>query len=258
VVKQRDEDLGTKGFTNGALYDASRPDYPESAINYFASVFDTGIETRALDLGAGTGIFTRQMLPHVGTMTAVDPSASMREALLASTPEVQVLDGSDISIPVSDGNIDVVFVAQAFHWFDEMRALEEIRRVLVSGGGLGLIWNERDESEEWVRELSHAMEWDTRQPYDVGKDFTAVIASGPFIDVERVSFSHSQTLSREGLYQRVLSTSYISAMEVSQREDLMKRVRLVVEELPEPIVLPYVTTAYSARAQRKLTNRGAH
>lgn len=249
MAKQRDEDLGTKGFTNGALYDASRPDYPESAINYFASVFDTGFETRALDLGAGTGIFSRQMLPRVGTMIAVEPSASMREVLRASTPELEVLDGSDISIPVSDGSIDVVFVAQAFHWFDEIRALEEIRRVLVSGGGLGLIWNERDESEEWVRELSHAMEWDTRQPYDVGKDFTAVIAGGPFIDIERVTFAHSQTLSRKGLYERVLSTSYITAMPERQLEELLNQVRQVVEELIEPIVLPYVTTAYSARSE---------
>ncbi len=248
MVNQRDENLGTKGFTNGSLYDASRPDYPESAIKHFASVFDTSSETRALDLGAGTGIFTRQMLPYVGTMIAIDPSASMREALRVSAPEVEILDGSDINIPVGDGSVDVVFVAQAFHWFNEVRALSEIRRVLVAGGGLGLIWNERDESVDWVRALSHAMEWDTKQPYDVGMDFTDAIARGPFVDVEKVTFPHAQTLSREGLYQRVLSTSYISAMDESQRDELMKRVSRVVERLIEPIVLPYLTTAYSARA----------
>jgi SAM-dependent methyltransferase len=249
---ERDEELGAKGFRNGSLYDSSRPDYPNSAIEYFTSVFDTGTETRALDLGAGTGIFTRQMLPYVGTMIAVDPSASMREALRASNSDIEVLDGSDINIPISDHSVDVVFVAQAFHWFDESRALEEIHRVLVADGGLGLIWNERDESVEWVRDLSLAMQWDTRQPYDVGRDFTGVIASGPFVDVERATFEHSQTLSREGLYQRVLSTSYISAMEQREREKLMKTVSEVVEELTEPIVLPYVTSAYSARVERDM------
>jgi SAM-dependent methyltransferase len=249
LSNQERSDLGSAGFANGSLYDLARPDYPSSAIDFFVSVFDLGHETRALDLGAGTGIFTRQMLPHVGTMIAVDPSASMRETLRASTPGVEVLDGNDINIPVSTESIDVVFVAQAFHWFDEERALEEIRRVLVASGGLGLIWNERDESVDWVRELSHAMEWDTRQPYEVGKDFTEVVARGPFSNVKRETFAHSQTVAREGLYQRVLSTSYISTMDVSQRDELMQRVSEVVERLTEPIVIPYVTTAYRARAE---------
>ncbi len=245
---QREEDLGAEGFKNGPLYDAARPDYPEAAILYFVSVFDLGLTSRALDLGAGTGIFTRQMRPYVGTMTAVEPSASMRDPRAMPDTDVVVLDGSDVNIPMQDESVDVVFVAQAFHWFDESRSLEEIRRVLVDRGGLGLIWNERDESVDWVHALSHAMQWDTKQPYEVGKDFTGTIASGPFVDVDRVTFAHTQTLTREVLYQRVMTTSYISTMELPEREMLMKRVSEVVEELVEPIVLPYVTTAYSARA----------
>jgi SAM-dependent methyltransferase len=244
----RDQDLGIRGFTNGLLYDAARPDYPEAAIRYFVSVFDLGITSRALDLGAGTGIFTRQMRPYVGTMTAVDPSASMREIFERVDTDVVVLDGSDVQIPLQNKCVDVVFAAQAFHWFDESRSLEEIHRVLVDRGGLGLIWNERDETVDWVRDLSHAMQWDRKQPYEVGKDFTRTIAGGPFTDVERVTFAHAQTLTPDALYQRVLSTSYITTMESSEREPLMKRVGDVVEELGEPIVLPYVTTAYSARA----------
>jgi hypothetical protein len=120
--------------------------------------------------------------------------------------------------------------------------------VLVPGGGLGLIWNERDESVEWVAELSRAMLWDVKQPYKVGTDFAHVVADGPFVDVERVKFRHSQTLSREGLYQRVMTTSYISALDAEPLAALMKNVSLVVEQLAEPIVLPYVTDVYSARA----------
>ena len=70
----------------------------------------------------------------------------------------------------------------------------------------------------------------------------------PFHDVERVEFKHSQTLTRDGLYRRVLTTSYVSVMEGQEREALMKDVALVVEHQPEPIVLPYVTSVYTARA----------
>jgi hypothetical protein len=118
---------------------------------------------------------------------------------------------------------------------------------------IGLIWNERDESVDWVKALSHAMQWDTRMPYEVGTDFSDVIAAGPFGDVERVTFVHSQSLTRDGLRQRVMSTSYVSAMEEENLELLMSAVDEVIDQLAEPIVLPYVTTAYSARAVLRAT-----
>jgi ubiquinone/menaquinone biosynthesis C-methylase UbiE len=240
--------LGKTGFANGSLYDAARPNYPDDAIDYFVTALELDRSKHVLDLGAGSGIFSRQLRPFVGRVTAVDPSASMRDSFRSADSDMEILDGSDVSIPIDDDSVDAVFVAQAFHWFDASRALQEIHRVLVPQGALGLIWNERDETVEWVSALSHAMQWDTRQPYEVGKDFTDVITSGPFTKVERVVFKHSQLLSREGLLQRVLTTSYISTMEQEERDRLVTSVRRVAEKLIEPIILPYVTTAYSARA----------
>ena len=240
--------LAAKGFAKGELYNSARPDYPREALDYFAETFRLSHEMHVLDLGAGTGIFTRQIRPYAGRVTAVEPSASMRASLEASGVDAEILDGSDVAIPLADGSVDVAFVAQAFHWFDPPRALNELHRVLVPGGGLGLIWNERDESVGWVAGLSHAMLWDIKAPYQVGTDFSLQIADGPFTDIERIHFHHSQTLSREGLYQRVMTTSYISAMDDAARDKIMKNVAAVVEELTEPIVLPYVTEVYSARA----------
>lgn len=244
----RKDDLAVSGFRNGSLYDSARPSYPIEAIEYFVSTMGINRTMHVLDLGAGTGIFSRQMLPFVAKLTAVEPSESMREALRSSDAEVEILEGSDVSIPLAGGSVDAVFVAQAFHWFDASRALKEIHRVLTPSGWLGLIWNERDESVEWVAALSRAMQWDKKQPYKVGTDFTGVVAAGPFTDVERVEFKHSQILTREGVYERVQTTSYISIMEDRARDLLMKDVAEVVEKLPEPLVLPYVTHAYSAKA----------
>jgi ubiquinone/menaquinone biosynthesis C-methylase UbiE len=240
--------LGKTGFQNGQLYDAARPSYPDDALRYFSVALGLDTSMHALDLGAGSGIFSRQIRPFVGRVTAVEPSASMRESFRSGNDDMEMLEGNDVSIPIDDHCIDATFVAQAFHWFDAPRALEEIHRVLGPQGGLGLIWNERDESVEWVAELSRAMQWDTRQPYEVGKDFTDEISAGPFTDVERVTFKHSQRLSREGLLQRVLTTSYISTMEHEERQRLLASVNDVIDQLVEPIILPYVTTAYTAKA----------
>ena len=154
-----------------------------------------------------------------------------------------------MSIPLGDASVDAVFVAQAFHWFDAPEALLEIRRVLRPDGGLGLVWNERDESVPWVRELSSAMRWDVEQPYRVGADFASVLAAGPFADVARVQLRHVQSLSRDDLYRRVLTTSYVAVMADAQRDELMSDVAAVVERQPEIVVLPYVTDVYSATAK---------
>ena len=248
VGTARTKYLGDRGFANGSLYDAVRPDYPEAAIAELVGALGLDGSTRALDLGAGTGIFSRQLRPFVGSLVAVEPSASMRETLCQTTEDVEVLDGRDDAIPLADGSVDVVVVAQAFHWFDAPRALAEIRRVLVPGGGLALIWNERDESVDWMAALTRAMRWDAHRPYSSNIDFASVVASGPFGGVQHFQFPHRQWLTADQVYRRVLTTSYISIMADAEQRALLGDVRRVVERLEEPIDFVYLTDLYVARA----------
>ena len=93
------------------------------------------------------------------------------------------------------------------------------------------------------------MRWDVEQPYRVGADFSSVLAAGPFADVRRIRFRHAQSLSRDDLYRRVLTTSYVAVMADAQRDELMRDVAAVVERQPEIVVLPYVTDVYCATAK---------
>jgi SAM-dependent methyltransferase len=142
-----------------------------------------------------------------------------------------------------------VFAAQAFHWFDAPRALDEIHRVLTPGGGLGLIWNERDTRVGWIRDLNHAMLWDERQPYDPGVDFGAMVGAGPFHDVVATSFAHRQLLTHHQIRLRVLSTSYITLMTDDERERVLGAVTEVLRPLNDPVEVPYVTNVFTAFAQ---------
>ena len=63
-------------------------------------------------------------------MTAVEPIEAMRAQAAAAVPSATLLDGTAEAIPLDDGSVDVVTVAQAFHWFDAPAALVEIARVL--------------------------------------------------------------------------------------------------------------------------------
>jgi len=244
-----DKGLAIGGFAQGDEYNASRPGYPEDAISHFVRTFGLDASSHVLDLGAGTGIFTRQLLTHVGRISAVEPSASMRATFVHETPGVTILDGSDESIPLGDAEVSAVFAAQAFHWFDPPRALPEIHRVLIPGGGLGLIWNERDTDEAWIRELNHAMLWDVHQPYDASVDFGAIVASGPFRDVRTSTFHHSQLLTHSQVLQRTLTTSYITLMDDESRAKLSDDVRAVLAGVPDPVEMPYATNVVVAFAR---------
>jgi SAM-dependent methyltransferase len=107
----------------------------------------------AVDLAAGTGLFTRALLGRAGQVIAVEPDARMRAVLAERSPEVRVLEGWGEAIPLPDASADAVFVSTAWHWLDPGRAVPEIARVLRDGGRLGVIWTSRDRDEDWVAEL---------------------------------------------------------------------------------------------------------
>jgi len=243
-LTEHPHDHATSGFGDGERYQLARPDYPFDAITYLVDSLGIDEDVHVLDLGAGTGIMTGQLMPYCATITAVEPTPGMREVLSKRLPTVKVLDGRDVAIPLDDATVDCVVVAQAFHWFDAPVAMEEIHRVLVDGGRLGVLWNERDESVSWVADLGEAMRWPIYQPYAVGQDFTPVLASGPFVNIERRKFSHHQILDHEGLLQRVLTTSYIAVMDDEEQRTVMRDVQVVVDQLPDTITLPYVTDVY--------------
>src|SRR5262245_57393509 len=107
-----------------ADYDRGRPAYPRAVIDRLAAVASVGPGTDVLDLAAGTGKLTRQLAGLGASVVAVEPSAGMRAQFAASVPGVRVLDGTAEAIPLTDGSVDVVTVAQAFHWFRSTDALD--------------------------------------------------------------------------------------------------------------------------------------
>jgi SAM-dependent methyltransferase len=251
----RDQDtasLGIDGFLDGAIYDRGRPGYPPEAIDLLRRTFRIRPGARLLDLGAGTGKLTEELVDLKASVIAIEPSDSMRAELVAKLPTVDALAGLAEKIPVPSSSVDVVIVAQSFHWFDPAQALPEIARVLRRGGGLGLVWNERDESIGWVRELSCAMRWHERQPYEVGMDFRPIVTEGGLFEhPQRRQFRFCQVLSREDLIARIASTSYIAALETEERDWALEPVRELVSQLPEPIGLPYVTDLYTFQALQR-------
>jgi len=130
-------------------YDQVRPGPASTAVDW---LLPAGCAV-AVDLAAGTGLFTRAIEGRVAEVVAVEPDGRMREVLAARSPGVRVLDGQAEAIPLPDGYADAVCVSTAWHWFDPERAVPEITRVLKDGGRLAILWTSRDREEPWVAEL---------------------------------------------------------------------------------------------------------
>ncbi len=130
-------------------YDRVRPGPATAAVDWLVPA---GCEV-AVDLAAGTGLFTRALLGRVPRVVAVEPDARMRDVLASRSPGLDVREGTGEAMPLPDGSADAVFVSTAWHWLDLPRAVPEIARVLRPGGRLGVIWTSRDRNEDWVAEL---------------------------------------------------------------------------------------------------------
>ncbi|MET0911859.1 MAG: methyltransferase domain-containing protein [Acidimicrobiales bacterium] len=225
------------GFGRGADdYVAARPSYPSAVFDLLADELGLGPETDVLDLAAGTGKLTEDLVARGARVVAVEPVAAMRERLVALLPDIDARDGTAEALPLDDASVDLVTVGQAFHWFDAPTALAEVRRVLRPGGGLAMIWNVRDETVDWVRELGEIKdEVDGGPPYRHHRDADwegLVDADGGYDAYTEDWFPNWQDASVEIVVGRTASTSWISALPDDRREAVLDDVRALLARHP--------------------------
>jgi SAM-dependent methyltransferase len=202
---------------------------------------------------AGTGKLTRVLAGLGYDVTAVEPLAGMREQLEAAVPGIPVLEGTAEAIPVADASADAVLVGQAFHWFDAPAALDEIGRVLRPGGVLGLLWNLRDDSVDWMQPLNQLL----RRPGDVvsmSRDLAREEAEGHslFSGIERREFPNPLPYTPELLVTWARSTSRIAVLPDADREQVVADILELTRTHPdlrgrETFELPLVTVCVRAR-----------
>lgn len=205
-------------------YERGRPPYPAEAIDWLVPDH----AARVLDLGAGTGKLTRQLLHRGLEVIAVEPSAGMRDQLRRAVPGVPVIGGKAEQIPLAAGSVDAILVAQAWHWVEPSLAVPEAARVLRPGGRLGLLWNRRVEEVPWVAELSTIM-GSNRSP-DAGRQSPQIPA--PFGPVERLNVEWIHHLSADAMIDWVASRSYVITLPGAQRESVLGQVRRLVTDHP--------------------------
>ena len=206
----------TEKFTGKAdVYAKYRPGYPAELFEHLYQKYSLNASSVVADIGSGTGIFTRELLKSGMKVKAVEPNADMRlmaEKQLNSCPNFESVNGSAEHTTLSDGSIDLVTAAQAFHWFDPCLFRKECTRILKKGRFVVLVWNHRVDSAPLMEENAevcrkfcadfHGFSGSrTRDP----APFRAFFRSGRY---EELAFPHDLPLDLDAFVGRNLSASY--------------------------------------------------
>jgi ubiquinone/menaquinone biosynthesis C-methylase UbiE len=257
AVRQPDDvclsvhEVAASGFgAQAEAYERARPSYPADAVAWVVDALRVPEGGRACDVAAGTGKFTRLLvdaLPGVDVVAA-EPVEGMRSVFTSSSPGVAVVGAVAEALPFADASLDGLTVAQAFHWFDASRALEEFHRVLRPRSRLVIVWNTRDVSEPWVDHVwSVVQRLETRAPWQANawRDASSAVSESPLFDaLHEATFHHGQRLTPDEVVDRIRSVSHVAALPAARQAAVLDEVRAVLRDDPATagrahVILPY-------------------
>ena len=277
--------FGSKEST--AAYERGRPSYPSDAIDEaltramartFPPTRDHSAgsgpfqQVNVLDVGAGTGIFTRllrQRLTHYEetidptikfSLIAVEPVEGMREKFVEVTGSaipIMAGSGSDLSA-IPSSSIALITSAQAFHWMATTSTVNEFHRVLIPQGAVVLIWNTRDRRVPSVDALEQLI--DSYYTPDVPRQQSGAFKSvwtgegvegrwSP-LDERLVDDGVVQKGDLQLMLDRVMSISVISSLNEEDKNECERKVKDIITQHPDnagktQYTIPYVTGVYT-------------
>lgn len=241
------------GFSQSAeLYQKSRPSYPQALTSWLSHDLQLDQNSHVIDLGAGTGKFIPYLQHVTQNIHAIEPISEMLDQLRLLYPKVACIQSDSKHLPLAAQSIDAVLCAQSFHWFSDQDSIREIHQVLKPCGHLGLIWNQRDTSFEWIKAIANfliPLEGDTPR-FHHGTWQTNLEDSDLFHLKSKQSFKFEHTGTVEQVVvQRILSTSFIAASSAEHKEYVRQEVLKIVQHhlnktIYDTVSFPYLTHAY--------------
>lgn len=216
----------------------------------------------AVDLGSGSGLITRELTKKGLKVIGVEPSFE----LIEEAKKIDKMDGIKINYinakaentNLADEQFDIVTVVRAWHWFNRIKVISEIKRILKPNGYLivmdsGFISHESrlvQETLELIKNYTpdgilkpagskaEAKEYHNGFPtiwYADWKDANFKI-------IESMQEKYEVAFSHDGWRGRVRALSWLSAFEPENRNKIDSELKQILEKSypKEPITIPHI------------------
>lgn len=245
--------MNTNKFdSKGSVYSKARPNYPDALFSYLLAEGVINKDTIAADIGSGTGIFTIALSKFANSVFAVEPNDDMRikaEEKYKTIANITSINATAENTSLPDCSVDLVTVAQAFHWFDRVVFKHECKRILKSNGKVVLVWNDRDSDSEIIKDnfavnKKYCKDFKgSSNGIDFSKNAFSDFFSGEF---ELVEFCNNLVYTREDFIARNLSSSYAPKENDPIYDDYIKAITDVFEkhQTNGTVNYPYITRCY--------------
>src|SRR5665647_2588353 len=120
-----------------------RPHYSQKFIEILKTKIGLNSNSIIADIGSGTGISSALFLSNGNKVFAVEPNKEMREAaelIYSKESNFASINGTAEQTNLKENSIDIIFRAQAFHWFNTIETKAEFNRILKPNGNIVLVW----------------------------------------------------------------------------------------------------------------------
>ncbi len=159
-------------------YDVARADEDEATFEAKTGVRPRElVGLRVLDAGCGGGRYSRLVGSHGATVLGVDLSTAVDKAssLCGALPNVQIVQGDLLDLPVAESAFDLVFsIGVLHHTPDPRRAFAQIARRVRPGGRLSVwLYRKNTPPQEWLNSGARAVT--TRTPARVLEPLCAAL-----------------------------------------------------------------------------------
>lgn len=220
-----------------AEYESARPPYPAALYDLLAVEGVTGPGKRLLEVGAGTGLATAELVGSGSIVTAIEPGADLAAILAAKVPSATVHVRPIEEVDLPPGAFDAVVAATSIHWVDLDLALPAFHSALVPGGQLA-VWRHYFSSDVQTAFRDRVSEVVARRPSPVEQQgqrrnrtsMEELAAGAYFAPVKSESWQWSIDLRTEQVRRLYASFSGWSSTEVEAVADAADELGGVVTE----------------------------
>ena len=251
-------------FTGKAnIYAKYRPNYPSAFLDYLYKDVGFNAQSVVADIGAGTGILSKQLLQRRSNVICVEPNddmLGMATQELADFQNVQFVQASAENTGLRGHCVDFITVAQAFHWFDRKAFKAECQRILRSttdgsanGDKVVLVWNDKDLDSPLMQEIAevNARYRENFEGFSGGREINPDAYADFFRNghCEYKTFRNDRMQSEETLIGGCLSASDAPKEGSPNHQGFVSALRQIFKKHSENglMALPQVTRSYVGR-----------